>query len=153
MQWGVNKLERMLLLWHHDKRVFNEYAPNEVSRKSKSLKKKNLNYTWLVPLEYYIYILYYEDDDDHRETFWAKWAIDHRRYMILNWMWNKSKARTSFWEVSLLWCPGGPFADWPSMSSPHCWGAQCSKKSQKVVCLLSLILGTVSVKQWRKNKY
>ena len=50
-----------------------------------------MNYTWLVPLEYYIYILYYEDDDDHRETFWAKWAIDHRRYMILNWMWNKSK--------------------------------------------------------------
>ena len=70
-----------------------------------------------------------------------------------SWIGCEIRARTSFWEVSLLWCPGGPFADWPSMSSPHCWGAQCSKKSQKVVCLLSLILGTVSVKQWRKNKY
>ena len=136
MQWGVNKLERMLLLWHHDKRVFNEYAPNEVSRKSKRfyfLKKNNLNYTWLVPLEYYIYILYYEDDDDHRETFWAKWAIDHRRYMILNWMWNKSK-NFILGGLSLLWCPGGPFADWPSMSSPIVEVHNVQKISKSGVC-------------------
>ena len=48
-----------------------------------------------------------------------------------SWIGCEIRARTSFWEVSLLWCPGGPFADWPSMSSPHCWGAQCSKKISK----------------------
>ena len=65
-----------------------------------------------------------------------------------SWIGCEIRARTSFWEVSLslLWCPGGPFADWPSMSSPHCWGAQCSKNLKKW-CLLSLILGTVLVKQ------
>ena len=151
MQWGVNKLERILLLWRHDERVFNE--SNEVSRKSKKIffKKKNLNYTWLVPLNttstYYtmrmMMIIEKPSGRNEQSIIVGTWS----------WIGCEIRARTSFWEVSLLWCPGGPFADWPSMSSPHCWGAQCSKKSQKVVCLLSLILGTVSVKQWRKNKY